>query len=115
MSGPRIFHLTTPEAWTEAERAGRVVPAGFEHEGFVPCSTLEQLTGTISRHLAGEDELRLLELDPADLGEDLRWEESRPGEVYPHLYRPIETADVRAVWTWHRDPDGAVRLPSELT
>lgn len=110
----RVFHLITPEAWDDAQQAGRVVPTGFADEGFVHCSTLEQLAGTIDRHLAGEDELRLLELDVDRLGADLRWEESRPGQVFPHLYRPIEGPDVNAVWRWRRDPDGSVRLPPEL-
>ena len=111
---PRVFHLTTPEAWAEARRAGRLVPEGFAEEGFVHCSTLAQLVGTIERHLTGVDELAVLELDLDRLGRDLRWEESRPGERYPHLYRPLEADDVVASHTWRRGPDGEVGLPEGL-
>ena len=61
---PRVFHLTTPAGWAEARRGGRVVPPGFADEGFVHCSTLTQLAGTIERHFAGVDELVVLRLDP---------------------------------------------------
>jgi len=111
---PRVFHLTTPEAWSAAEATGQLVPDGYASEGFVHCSTLEQLVGTIERHFAGVDELRLLELDGEAVAGGLRWEESRPGEVYPHLYRPLHRADVSAVWSWRRREDGTVRLPAGL-
>jgi uncharacterized protein (DUF952 family) len=99
-----VFHLTTPEAWAHAQASGQVAPPSLADEGFIHCSTDEQLAGTIERHFAGVDELRLLELDPA-LEDDLRWEESRPGEVYPHLYRPLAVGEVARVVDWRRgDP-----------
>ncbi len=96
-----VFHLTTPAAWEEAQTSGLVTPASLADEGFIHCSTDEQLAGTIERHFAGVDQLRLLELDPA-LDADLRWEESRPGAVYPHLYRALAVDEVVRVVTWRR-------------
>jgi uncharacterized protein (DUF952 family) len=97
-----VFHLTDPARWEAAQTSGEIVPPGFVAEGFVHCSTGDQLAGTIERHFVGVDELVLLELDQARLGDALRWEESRPGEVYPHVYRAIELADVVRVIPWHR-------------
>lgn len=97
-----IFHLTTPEAWASAQATGEVVPPGFATEGFVHCSTPHQVEGTIARHFAGHDELALLQMDPVALGEDLRWEPSRGGQLFPHLYRPVRVADVVAVVPWLR-------------
>lgn len=111
----RVFHLTTPAAWEEAQRDGVLEPPGFATEGFVHCSTLDQLVGTIERHFEGIDELVVLELDRAAVDADLRWEEGRPGEAFPHLYRPLAGADVLAVWPWTRSTDGSVALPSGLT
>lgn len=111
---PRVFHLATPASWAEARLAGRLVPEAFAEEGFVHCSTLAQLVGTIQRHFSGSDQLAVLELDLGRMGGDLRWEESRPGERYPHLYRPLEIGDVIASHVWHRAPDGAVELPEGL-
>ncbi len=96
-----VFHLTTPAAWEEAQTSGLVTPPSLAEEGFIHCSTDEQLAGTIERHFAGVDELRLLELDPA-LDQELRWEESRPGQVYPHLYRALAVDEVLRVVTWRR-------------
>ena len=112
--GARLFHLTSPDAWTVAQREGELVPDGFEAEGFVHCSTLEQLVGTIERHFPGIDRLALLELDPEAVADDLRWEESRPGAVFPHLYRPLRSSDVLTTWPWERGPGGEADLPPEL-
>ena len=97
-----IFHILTPEDWHAAQNTGAVVPSSLEVEGFVHCSTRDQIEGTIARHLQGIDELVLLELDDASLGDELRWEESRPGERYPHLYRPIALEEVVGTAVWKR-------------
>lgn len=103
-----VFHLTDPVRWAEAQTTGEIVPPGFAAEGFVHCSTRDQVAGTIERHFAGTDELILLELDRAALGAMLRWEENRPGELYPHVYRPLVLADVVRAITWRRKPDGSI-------
>jgi uncharacterized protein (DUF952 family) len=98
-----IFHLTTPAEWATARERGSVSPPSLATEGFVHCSTADQLEGTIARHFAGVDELVLLRLHEEPLGEDLRWEESRPGERYPHLYRAIGLDEVAEVIPWRAD------------
>jgi uncharacterized protein (DUF952 family) len=107
-----VFHVTDPSGWDAAQAAGQVVAPSLQAEGFVHCSTTDQLVGTIERHFGGVDELVLLELGSAL--PDLVWEEGRPGEMYPHLYRPIEVSEVRRAVGWHRGPDGSVALPTEL-
>ncbi|MET0665725.1 MAG: DUF952 domain-containing protein [Acidimicrobiales bacterium] len=109
-----IFHLTTPGEWDAARTTGQVVPAGFAAEGFVHCSTVTQLLGTIERHFADAEELCLLQLDGTSLADALRWEEGRPGEIYPHVYRPIRVAEVVRVVRWQRGEDGSVGLPPEI-
>jgi uncharacterized protein (DUF952 family) len=91
-----ILHITTAEAWAEARRSGAVAPPSLAAEGFVHCSTRAQLDATLARHFPGAGPLTLLVLDP-DAAGDLRWEESRPGEAFPHVYGPIPTAAVIAV------------------
>jgi uncharacterized protein (DUF952 family) len=91
-----ILHVTTPSAWAEAQRTGSVRPPSLDTEGYAHCSTRAQLPGTLARHFPGTDPLVALVLDPAAVGPDLRWEESRPGERFPHVYAPIPvTAVVR--------------------
>ena len=100
-----IFHLTTPDEWAAAQAAGSVAPPSLVTEGFVHCSRDDQLEGTIQRHYAGVDELVLLRLHEARLGDDVRWEESRPGERYPHVYRAIDLDEVAEVIPWRRRAD----------
>lgn len=102
-----VFHLIDPDDWERARATGQVVPATFATEGFVHCSTHEQVAGTIARHFDGVDALHLLRLDEDALGADLRWDEVRHGERYPHLYRPIEVGEVLEVIPWRRPRDGA--------
>jgi len=102
MAPMEIFHLATPEQWAAARACGSVAPESLATEGFVHCSTDAQLAGTIQRHFGSVDALVLLRLLEAGLGGDLRWEESRPGEVFPHLYRAIRVDEVVEAIPWHR-------------
>lgn len=99
-----LFHLATPDQWAAAQRTGTIAPPSLELEGFVHCSTGAQLAGTIERHFAGVDELALLRLDPTSLGDALRWEEVRPGQLYPHVFRAIRVDEVVEVRPWVRRP-----------
>ena len=65
-------------------------------DGYIHFSTAEQVAVTAARHFAGEDDLKLLAVDSDALGDDLKWEPSRGGDLFPHLYRPLATSDV--VW-----------------
>jgi uncharacterized protein (DUF952 family) len=89
-----VLHITTRAGWSEAQQVGEVRPIGGE---FVHCSTREQLPATLERHFAGAGALVVLVLDRAALGDSLRWEESRPGEAFPHVYAPIPVSAVTAV------------------
>lgn len=68
-------------------------------DGFVHFSTAEQVAETAAKHFAGEDGLKLLALDTRTLGDSLRWEPSRGGALFPHLYRRLRSDDV----LWVRD------------
>ncbi|MGK2948325.1 MAG: DUF952 domain-containing protein [Acidimicrobiales bacterium] len=98
----KVFHLTTAAEWAAAQAPGELRPPSLSAEGFVHCSTSVQLAGTIDRHFAEAGELVLLRLDLERMGEELVWEEARPGEVYPHLYRAVAVADVAEVVGWRR-------------
>jgi uncharacterized protein (DUF952 family) len=92
-----LLHIATPAEWEAARAAGEVVPPSLAAEGFVHCSTRDQLPTTLARHFAGAGDLVLLVLDPDALGAEVRWEESHAGERYPHVYGPIPAAAVLAV------------------
>jgi uncharacterized protein (DUF952 family) len=100
-----ILHIATPAGWAEAQRTGVVAPASLASEGFVHCSTRAQLATTLARHFAGVGPLVGLVLDPDAIAPDLRWEESHPGERFPHVYAPIPVTAVVAVEAF-RPPAG---------
>jgi uncharacterized protein (DUF952 family) len=83
-----ILHITTPELWAAGVRLGRYEHPSLSREGFIHCSTHEQLEATLLRHFAGQDRLIALEIDPALLSSALRWEASH-GEPFPHIYGPL--------------------------
>lgn len=80
-------------------------------DGFIHLSTPEQTPGTVARHFQSAEDLWLARLDPAALGADLRWEESRGGALFPHLYAPLRAAHVRALAPLPRLADGGRRYP----
>ena len=97
----RLFHLTTPGAWHDAQAKGSLEPASLASEGFVHLSFGDQVAGTLAVHFARGrsevQELLLLELDAAALGGKLVVEPSRGGALFPHLYRALVPTDVVAV------------------
>lgn len=90
-----IYHLTLDR---------NLAPASLEAEGFVHCSTREQLLATAERYFSGEDGLRVLQLDESRLAAELRYEESTGGDRFPHIYGPINSdAIVRETVLERRD------------
>ena len=89
-----LLHVTSAEAWAEAQRSGLHAPPMLAQDGFLHLCTPAQLDYVLGRHFAGRTGLVLLHIDPAKLG-DLRWENSEPGrDAFPHLYGPLPVAAV---------------------
>ena len=90
-----VYKILRQEEWQALQDAGRLEGSPDDvRDGFVHLSTGAQVPGTLERHFAGGETLWLLEIEEAVLGQDLRWEEAREGELFPHLYRPLEFGDV---------------------
>lgn len=79
---------------TQGETAGAPVDLA---DGFIHFSTAEQARETAAKHFAGEDDLVLAALEAEALGEALKWEPSRGGALFPHLYRVLTRSDI--AWT----------------
>jgi len=92
-----IYKIFRAPEWAalRAQGATRGAPVDLA-DGFVHFSTARQAPETAARHFAGEAGLMLLAVDSDRLGEALRWEPSRGGALFPHLYRELRLADV--VW-----------------
>lgn len=93
----QVFKIVGRQAWQQAHTAGVFTGSPDDlRDGFVHLSTREQLSGTAARHFAGADDLLLVAFDAASLGPRLKWEASRGGALFPHLYAALPTA--LAIW-----------------
>ncbi|NTV63395.1 MAG: DUF952 domain-containing protein, partial [Oscillochloris sp.] len=91
--------------------AGAYAADSLTSEGFIHCSTREQVLATAARFFAGRRDLLLLAIDPARLSAELRYEEGDLGVRFPHLYGPLELGAVIAAHPFAPGPDGAFHLP----
>ena len=109
----KIIYKICPESlWREAEAAGRFEGAPVDlADGFVHFSTAGQLRETAARHFAGQSGLLLVSVDAKALGEALRYEPSRGGELFPHLYAALPLGAVRDVTSLPLGPDGTHIYP----
>jgi len=106
----RIYKILAGVAWRDALATGAFEGAGVDlADGFIHFSTAGQLGETARRHFAGQAGLVVLEVEADDLGAELRWEPSRGGDLFPHLYATLPCAVVRAV---HLAPLDAAGEPS---
>ena len=110
-----VLKILRRAEWDAFRAAGRTAGAPVDlADGFIHLSTPEQVAETAARHFATESDLVLVAVDADRLGADLRWEPSRGGALFPHLYRDLTLADV--VWdkslplgaTGHIFPEGVV-------
>jgi uncharacterized protein (DUF952 family) len=80
-------------------------------DGYIHLSTAEQVAGTLDAHFAGRDDLFLAAVDLARAGAAVRWEPSRGGALFPHLYGRLSRALVTASGPLRHDAGGAPVLP----
>jgi uncharacterized protein (DUF952 family) len=109
---PLIYKICPETLWREAERAGvfRGAPVDLA-DGFIHFSTAAQAVETAAKHFAGQAGLVLVAVDEAALGEALRYEVSRGGALFPHLYGPLPIDAVRWVRPLPLGPDGRHVFP----
>lgn len=92
-----IYKIVTRDQWDHAVRDGlfRGAPVDLA-DGYIHFSAAHQVRETAAKHFAGKANLLLVAIDPAALGDSLRWEVSRGGDRFPHLYDRLDPA--RVVW-----------------
>ena len=107
----RIYKILDRKDWEAAQAAGRYDGSPVDVlDGFIHFSTAAQAPETARRHFAGQPDLVVLEVEADDLGAALRWEPSRGGELFPHLYGPLPADRVRGVTEAPLGGDGTPRL-----
>ena len=108
-----VFHITPRGAFAAALELGAYEAESLRSEGFIHCSTYEQVLRTATRFYGGQSGLVLLCIDAERLGETLRYE-SADGETFPHCYGAIPLEAIPAVIDFPCRPDGSFELPEEL-
>ena len=107
----RTYKILHQDEWRQAEAAGSFEGSAVDYaDGYIHFSTATQAQETAAKHFAGRDGLVVLEIEADDLGAGLRWEPSRGGQLFPHLYGPLDVAHVRAVSEAPLGADGVPQL-----
>ena len=92
---PIIYKILPLPLWQEAQRTGVFQGAPVDlADGYIHFSTAEQAAETAAKHFAGQRDLMLLHVDADALGEALKWEPSRGGALFPHLYAELAVKHV---------------------
>ena len=111
-----ILHATSRTAWSAAEKSGSYAADSLAGQGFIHCSTVDQILRVANDFYTGQHGLVILVIDPDRLNPDLRWE---PGvdiatQLFPHVYGPINLDAVVDVVDFEPGPDGLFSLPYKL-
>ena len=108
----RIYKVVSRQQWAEAAQVSvyRGAPIDVQ-DGFIHFSAANQVIETVAKHFAGQDNLLLVEVDAEQLGEALRWETSRGGDLFPHLYGDLPLDAVRSVVELPLGADGTHIFP----
>jgi uncharacterized protein (DUF952 family) len=107
-----IYKICSAALWQAAVRDGVFHGAPVDvADGFIHFSTAAQVVETAARHFARMDGLVLVAVGADALGPELRWEASRGGALFPHLYAPLPVSAVRFVTPLPLGPDGAHVFP----
>ena len=107
-----IYKICPSALWREAERDGVFAGAPVDvRDGFIHLSTAAQVRDTAEKHFGAQRDLLLIAVDADALGTGLRYERSRGGELFPHLYGPLPLAAVRWVKRLPLGPGGRHVFP----
>lgn len=109
---PKIaYKVLTAEQMRELEGGAFSGSPADMADGYIHLSTADQLEATIGKHFAGQADLWLVAVDVEAEGSGVKWEPSRGGALFPHLYGTLLLETVVAYSPLEYEPDGAIRLP----
>ena len=109
-----IYKILRQAEWQAACAGGKLTGAPVDiADGFIHFSTAKQVRETAARHFSGETNLVLLAIDPDRLGAALRWEPSRGGDLFPHLYAVLPLNVIKAVFELPLGDDGVHKFSGE--
>ncbi len=102
-----IYKIAPAALWREAEAAGVFTGAPVDlQDGYIHFSTAEQTVETAAKHFRGQVDLLLIAIEADQLGPALKWEVSRGGQLFPHLYGTLPVSAAASVSSIPIKPDG---------
>jgi len=115
MTERTIYKICTRAEWAAAESAGVYAGSALDlKDGFIHFSSAAQAASTAAKYFAGQGALLLIEVDGAPLGDAVKWEAAREGQIFPHLYAPLDVKAVSAVHDLPLDDEGRHVFPAHL-
>lgn len=110
-----VYKILSRDEWDAAKVAGRFDGSAVDlADGFIHLSAADQAQETAAKYFAGQRDLVLLGVEAERLGADLKWEASRGGALFPHLYRPLLATEVLTEADLDLDADGVPQLGDHL-
>ena len=108
-----IYHITTRLAWAAAQETGAYRADSLASQGFIHCSTSDQVVRVANAFYRGQSGLVLLEIDSSVLKPDVRWEPGtdKADELFPHIYGVIDVDAVLRVLDFPAEAQGTFELP----
>ena len=112
MSETTAYKVLTASQMAALDHDGRFAGAPVDlADGYIHLSTAAQLTETVDKHFAGQEELHVAAVDLDAVADAVKWEPSRGGQLFPHLYAVLPLDAVIAYGALERDEAGQVKLP----
>jgi uncharacterized protein (DUF952 family) len=110
-----IYKICTQQEWAAAQKDGVYLGSAVDAEdGFIHFSNGVQTPETARRYFSGQTDLVLVAVDDGQLGNQLKWEPSRDGDLFPHLYGTLALDAVIWVKGLPVASDGEFRFPDEV-
>jgi uncharacterized protein (DUF952 family) len=111
-----IYKICNQTEWNLASATGFYTGSAHDiRDGFIHFSTASQLAETAAKHFSGQSDLVLITVQTAALGAALRYEPSRGGALFPHLFGALDLAAVVAVMPLSRAADGTLIVPPDAS
>ena len=110
-----IYKLLRAGEWDTLRQSGKLDGSPDDlRDGFIHFSAVDQLKTTFDKYFSDVHNPTLVAVDPAGLGPALKWEISRGGKAFPHLYRALLITEVHASFAIRKDVDGRPIFPPEI-
>lgn len=109
-----VYKILSADDWAAARKLGYSKTALDEGDGYVHLSTRAQVAETLALHYNGQSGVHLLEYVVEHYSGEVRWEENRGGQLFPHLYSTLRLDAAKRDWLLETGDNGVPKLPGDL-